>query len=82
MHIKSNKSVFSMARILCFIFGHRFRVTKEVTSYIKEYQCSCCRAEVTVNDEGRLTSLTSQLKEINETLAELHQKKQHSSSAA
>lgn len=71
-----------MARMLCFVFGHRFRVTKKVTSHIKEYQCTCCRAEVTVNDEGHLTSLTSQLKEINETLAELHQKKQHSNSAA
>lgn len=71
-----------MARMLCFIFGHRFRITKEVTSHIKEYQCTCCRAEVTMNDEGHLTSLTSQLKEINKTLAELHQKKQHSDSAA
>ncbi|RAV28277.1 hypothetical protein [Sinomicrobium soli] len=82
MRIKSKKSAFSLARILCFVFGHRFRVSREVTAHIKEYRCTCCRAEVTLDDEGHITSLTSQLKEINDTLTDLHKKKRHSSSAA
>lgn len=70
--IKQNVSV---GRILCSVFGHRFIVTRKVTAHIKEYECACCGKQATIDVKGNLASLTPQLKEINETLAMLHQKK-------
>lgn len=69
------RSSSMMNKLLCSIFGHRFIVTKKVTAHIKEYECACCNKQVTIDVQGNLASLTPQLKEINETLAILHQKK-------
>jgi len=69
------KSAMSVSRILCSVFGHRFIVTRKVTAHIKEYECTCCGKQATIDVKGNLASLTPQLKEINETLAMLHQKK-------
>lgn len=69
------KPTLSVSRLLCSVFGHRFIVTRKVTAHIKEFECSCCGKQVTIDVKGNLASLTPQLKEINETLAMLHQKK-------
>lgn len=57
------------------MFGHRFRVSKKVTSHITEYQCKTCKCELTTNETGRLDILTPELKEINETLARFYKKR-------
>ncbi|XLS29371.1 hypothetical protein ACJD0Z_00785 [Flavobacteriaceae bacterium M23B6Z8] len=75
MNTPTKAPILSVGRILCLFFGHRFIVTKKVTAHINEYECSCCRKQVTVDVQGNLASLTPQLKEINETLALLHQKR-------
>ena len=75
METMSIKTTFSLGRIYCAFFGHRYRVTKKVTSHINEYQCMLCNCEATNDDKGKLTQLTPQLKDINETLTTLHRKK-------
>lgn len=75
MQQKPRKALFSVGRLICFVFGHRFIVTKKVTAHIKEYECTCCGTQVTIDVKGNLASLTPQLREINETLAHLHQKR-------
>ncbi|AXG69315.1 hypothetical protein KORDIASMS9_01535 [Kordia sp. SMS9] len=77
MENKSIKTTFSLGKLYCSVFGHRYRVTKKVTSHINEYQCMLCNCEVTTDDKGKLTQLTPQLKDINETLTSFHKKKNH-----
>lgn len=75
--MKSKKSpfLFSMARIYCSFFGHKYRVSNFVTEHIKEYQCSFCREEITDTANGNLAKLTEQIKETNEYLAQFHEKR-------
>jgi transposase-like protein len=64
-----------MKKFFCTIFGHHFSVSKKVTSHIKEYKCVHCGKQVTTDVTGNLSALTPQLKEINDTLASIYQKR-------
>ncbi len=63
-------------RILCALFGHKFRTTKIVTGYFREFECSVCHLQVTNDVTGRRVSLTQEHREINEALISLHQRRQ------
>lgn len=60
----------------CSLLGHRFVETKKVNNHFSEFQCSTCKIEVTNDSRGKKTTLTSRLKDINETLFYLNLKKQ------
>jgi len=60
----------------CSLLGHRFVETKKVNNHFSEFQCSTCKIEVTNDSIGKKTTLTSRLKDINETLFYLNLKKQ------
>jgi hypothetical protein len=64
-----------MKHLHCSIFGHDYRVTKEVTFYVKEYKCKHCRQEVTVSAEGTIVPLTPKQKSINRVLHKVHLKR-------
>ncbi len=68
-------SGLKMGKWYCMLFGHRYVVTKRVTSHIKEYKCLHCHEQATTDVSGNLSKLTPRLKEINETLAMIYQKK-------
>lgn len=65
-------------KILCSFFGHKMVTTRNVTNHFKEYQCSCCGLELTNDLKGHKTFLTPELKDINETLINLYQKRHFS----
>jgi hypothetical protein len=75
MNAPTKSSKLSVGKYLCLLFGHKYVITKRVTAHINEYECTCCKKQATVDVQGNLALLTPQLKEINETLAVLHQKK-------
>jgi hypothetical protein len=62
----------SVLSFYCNIFGHNYKVTRKVTSHVKEYTCKCCRRELTTNSNGMLTELTPTYREINKILAKIH----------
>lgn len=64
-----------MKNVICTLFGHHFSVSKKVTSHIKEYRCMHCGKQVTTDASGNLSLLTPQLREINETLERIYQKR-------
>ena len=64
-----------MGKFFCSIFGHRYVISKRVTTYVKEYRCVHCQEQATTNTYGTLSRLTPRLKEINETLAMIYQKR-------
>lgn len=62
-------------KLYCSIFGHNFKVTKNITYHVKEYKCSCCGKEMTTNSNGYLTELTPKHKEINSALEHIYSKR-------
>ena len=64
-----------MKHIHCKVFGHDFRVTRNVTYHVKEYTCKNCKKELTTNGNGDLTELTPNFKEINDVLERIHMKR-------
>lgn len=61
--------------LICNLIGHRFEQSKKVTNHFSEYQCKCCGKEMTEDTKGRLVSLTPELKDINETLQMIFNKR-------
>ncbi len=64
-----------MKTLICKLFDHHFVMKKEVTLYVKEYECKFCKKQVTTSDTGALTPLTDTRKEINELLGQLYEKR-------
>lgn len=64
-----------MKNINCKMFGHNFKVTRNVTLHVKEYTCINCKKELTTNSNGSLTELTPKFKEINDVLERIYQKR-------
>lgn len=64
-----------MKKVLCALFGHHYAVSKNVTSHIKEYACVHCKKQVTTDASGNLSQLTPELREINQTLERIYQKR-------
>ena len=69
------KNHFLYRKIICLLFGHKFKTKRDVTPHFKEFECSICHLEVTNDDKGRKTFLTPELKDINETLMVLYKKR-------
>lgn len=67
----TNKPAF-IPNMYCNLFGHDFEVSRNVTSFVKEYTCTHCRKELTTNSNGYLTELTPKFKEINAILERIH----------
>ncbi len=64
-----------MKSIHCMVFGHNFKVTRQVTYHVQEYTCKNCKKELTTNSNGNLIELTPKFKEINDVLERIHHKR-------
>jgi hypothetical protein len=65
----------SPLKIYCDIFGHKYEVSKKVTSHVKEYTCKCCKRQLTTNSNGKLIELTPTFQEINSILSEIYMRR-------
>jgi transcription elongation factor Elf1 len=77
MNIIEIKQNFISKNFICLFFGHKVLTTRTITNHIKEYKCAHCDLELTNDVKGRLTFLSPERKEINETLKHFLQKKTH-----
>lgn len=59
-------------KLYCDLFGHDYKVTKNVTAHVKEYTCKYCKKQLTTDSNGKLTELTSKYKDINSTLERIY----------
>lgn len=64
-----------MKNIHCKVFGHDFKVARNVTYHVKEYACRNCKKELTTSGTGDLILLTPKFKEINDVLERIHLKR-------
>jgi len=60
----------------CTLLGHRFIETKKVNSHFSEFECTICKMQATNDSRNKKIALTSELKDINETLFYINLKKQ------
>lgn len=60
----------------CSLMGHRFVETKKVNAHFSEFECSLCKMQATNDSGNKKIALTSELKDINETLFYINLKKQ------
>ncbi len=72
---KSNPTFFSLGKVYCSIFGHKLKVSKNITNHVHEYKCAKCGMEMTDTADGLLARLTPKFKETNAYLAKIHQKR-------
>ncbi|HSI70157.1 MAG TPA: hypothetical protein VK941_07980 [Gillisia sp.] len=66
---------FPFAKAYCNVFGHKLKVSKNVTNHIHEYKCANCGVEMTDTANGFLARLTPRFKETNDYLAKIHQRR-------
>jgi len=57
------------------VFGHDYKVTRNVTYHVKEYTCKSCKKELTTNSNGNLVELTPKFREINDVLERIHHRR-------
>lgn len=62
-------------KFVCDLIGHRYEVSKNVTSHVKEYTCKCCNHQLTTDSKGNLTALTPKYQEINRILERVYNSK-------
>lgn len=56
--------------VVCFIFGHRYKVTKRITKSIAELQCKRCKKEFGINTSCEsLLPLDKELKELHKSFS-------------
>jgi hypothetical protein len=72
---KTYSQLFQFAKAYCHIFGHRLKVSKNVTQHIHEYKCAKCGVEMTDTANGLLARLTPKFKETNKYLAKYYKKR-------
>ncbi|MCK0123340.1 hypothetical protein MWU76_02900 [Gelidibacter sp. F2691] len=73
--MKNTKIAPAPLQLYCYLFGHNYKVSKNVTSFVKEYTCACCKKQLTTNSDGDLTELTPKFKEINSILEEMYSRR-------
>ena len=61
-----------MRHLYCSLFGHDYKLHKNVTHHVKEYRCRHCNEHLTTDGQGRLTIMTPKYKDINSTLERIH----------
>ena len=64
-----------MKNVYCSLFGHDYKVSKNVTYHVKEYKCKNCKSEMTIDGNGKFIPLTPKFKEINTVLNRVHNKR-------
>lgn len=47
---ESNKKAWSISILACRLFGHKYRLKKHITPYLREIKCTRCKQEFGMND--------------------------------
>ncbi|TLG98998.1 hypothetical protein BZARG_03655 [Bizionia argentinensis JUB59] len=74
MNTINQKPAF-IPKVYCNIFGHDFKISRNVTLHVKEYKCKTCKQQATTNSNGKLTILTPKFREINNTLEKVYNRR-------
>jgi len=67
----------TLLSLICAIFGHQYRVSREITDHVKEYSCTYCDRQLTTDADGAISELTEEKQRINEKLREVYGSRRH-----
>jgi hypothetical protein len=58
-----------MNKMLCLIFGHRYRILRKITPYVRELKCKRCKKEFGMNDDVKVVlPLDQELREAHNSM--------------
>lgn len=58
-----------MKKAICFLFGHKYRLKRRISSTIREVKCIRCKSEFGMNDTTQsLLPLDNELKDLHRFL--------------
>ncbi len=69
------KKNISFSGLLCNTFGHKYKMTHQITSTIKEYRCVKCGKEVATNMKGKVEVITERRRELHHAMVSFMEKK-------
>ena len=69
------QSINPLTAVGCKLFGHKYIITKRYESNLKEFECSHCKKQYTLDGYGHYTPLTPKLQRINEVYEEFYMRK-------
>lgn len=59
-------------KLICLLFGHKYRLLRSVTSYCREIKCRRCKAEFVMNDDWlSLLPLDDEFKKMHDEMIDL-----------
>ena len=67
---KENKSQPScLGAVMCYFFGHKYRLKRHITPYLREVKCTRCKQEFGMNDQTQsVVPLDVELRELHRVL--------------
>lgn len=57
---------------VCALFKHKLERFKKITNHVDEYKCTRCGQEFTINREGSIVKITTNLRERNNILYRMY----------
>ncbi|MFI8378376.1 DUF1660 family phage protein [Leeuwenhoekiella sp. NPDC079379] len=58
--------------LLCKVLGHKYEILRFYKNEQKEFQCTKCKKQFTVNENGEKQALTPKLRQINEVMEKFY----------
>jgi len=66
---ETSKKAWSIRGVVCRFFGHKYRLKKHITPYLREIKCTRCKQEFGMNDQTQsVLPLDNELRELHATL--------------
>jgi len=74
LHVQK-QTLNPLSSVACKILGHKYRITKQYESNLKEFECCYCKKQFTLDGYGRYTPLTPKLRHTNEVFEDFYVRK-------
>jgi hypothetical protein len=66
---KTEVKAWSIGGVVCRLFGHKYRLKKHITPYLREIKCTRCKQEFGMNDQTQsVLPLDNELRKLHATL--------------
>jgi hypothetical protein len=66
---KTEIKAWSIAVVVCRLFGHKYRLKNHITTYLREIKCTRCKQEFGMNDQTQsVLPLDNELRKLHATL--------------
>lgn len=65
----AQQPLFLVYAVMCRFFGHKYRLKRHITPYLREIKCTRCKKEFGMNDQTQsVLPLDNELRELHRVL--------------